>query len=132
MLSDCIYSSATLLLPDPLDHIVELPLSEDKLTKLKEAIRLAPSSFNWQPWKIKIIDDKETLTKLTELRSQVEMNNPRGINEALNNQNVHQAYQELKTFDRVLDYAIKSPLPNINRVRQKYLVQRQINGLMLL
>jgi len=37
--------------------------SED-LEKLKEAIKLAPSSFNWQPWKIKIIDNKETLEKL--------------------------------------------------------------------
>lgn len=34
------------------------------LEKLKESIILAPSSFNLQPWKIKIIDDKKTLKKL--------------------------------------------------------------------
>jgi len=37
--------------------------SED-LKILKDSIRLAPSSFNWQPWKIKIVDDKEILKKL--------------------------------------------------------------------
>jgi len=39
-------------------------ISEENLEKLKEAIRLAPSSFNWQPWKIKIISDKKVLESL--------------------------------------------------------------------
>lgn len=34
---------------------------------MKEAIRFAPSSYNIQPWKIKIISDKETLLKLQEV-----------------------------------------------------------------
>src|SRR3989338_1034177 len=37
---------------------------EDRVAKLKEMIRLAPSSFNIQPWKIKVITDKETKEKL--------------------------------------------------------------------
>ncbi|MDA3836458.1 MAG: nitroreductase family protein [Nanoarchaeota archaeon] len=39
-------------------------IKDEDLDKMKEAIRLAPSSFNWQPWKIKIVSDKETLDKL--------------------------------------------------------------------
>ena len=39
-------------------------ISDDVLEALKESIRLAPSSFNWQPWKIKIIDDPKTLKEL--------------------------------------------------------------------
>lgn len=41
-------------------------ITEEQLIKLKESIRLAPSSFNWQPWKIKVINDKEVLKKLQE------------------------------------------------------------------
>lgn len=36
----------------------------DDLKKMKEAIRLTPSSFNLQPWKVKIISDKKTLKQL--------------------------------------------------------------------
>jgi nitroreductase len=39
-------------------------IPEEDIEKMKESIRLAPSSFNWQPWKIKIVSDKETLEKL--------------------------------------------------------------------
>jgi len=39
-------------------------ISDEHLDKLKEAIRLAPSSFNWQPWKIKVISDKKVLESL--------------------------------------------------------------------
>lgn len=39
-------------------------ISNEQLENLKEVIRLTPSSFNLQPWKVKIIDDKETLNKL--------------------------------------------------------------------
>lgn len=42
-------------------------IPEEDILKLKEAIKLSPSSFNWQPWKIKIVDDKETLEKLKKL-----------------------------------------------------------------
>lgn len=41
-------------------------IKEKDLIKMKEAIRLAPSSFNWQPWKVKIIEDKEMLGRLQE------------------------------------------------------------------
>ena len=39
-------------------------ISSEHLEKLKESIRLAPSSFNWQPWKIKIVSDKKVLESL--------------------------------------------------------------------
>lgn len=39
-------------------------IPEEDISKMKEAIRLTPSSFNWQPWKVKIVEDKETLEKL--------------------------------------------------------------------
>lgn len=40
---------------------------KDKDVKImKESIRLAPSSFNLQPWKIKVISDKKELMKLQE------------------------------------------------------------------
>ena len=39
-------------------------VSEEKIEELVEMIRLSPSSFNIQPWKIKIIKDKETKEKL--------------------------------------------------------------------
>lgn len=35
-------------------------VSEEKLHELLEFIRMAPSSFNIQPWKIKIISDQKT------------------------------------------------------------------------
>jgi nitroreductase / dihydropteridine reductase len=39
-------------------------IPEESVTKLKEFIRFSPSSFNIQPWKIKIITDSETKQKL--------------------------------------------------------------------
>jgi len=42
----------------------EIP--EDKVNELLEIIRMAPSSFGIQPWKIKVIKDKETKEKLLE------------------------------------------------------------------
>lgn len=39
-------------------------IEEDKLNELFELIRLSPSSFNIQPWKIKVVSDKETKEKL--------------------------------------------------------------------
>lgn len=39
-------------------------VSEDKIDELLEIIRLSPSSFNVQPWRIKVISDKETKEKL--------------------------------------------------------------------
>ena len=40
-------------------------LEESKVEKLLELIRYAPSSFNIQPWIIRIISDKETKEKLS-------------------------------------------------------------------
>jgi nitroreductase / dihydropteridine reductase len=37
---------------------------EEKIARLKEIIRLAPSSFGLQPWKIKIVTDAATKEKL--------------------------------------------------------------------
>jgi len=39
-------------------------VSEEQLTKIKEMIKQAPSSFGLQPFKIKIISDKDTKKKL--------------------------------------------------------------------
>lgn len=39
-------------------------IPEEKFEKLLEIIRLSPSSFNIQPWKIKIVKDKQILEKL--------------------------------------------------------------------
>lgn len=39
-------------------------ISEDKLNELLELIRLAPSSFNIQPWKIKIVTDSGLKEKI--------------------------------------------------------------------
>ena len=39
-------------------------IPEEDILKLKEAIRFAPSWFNIQPWKIKVVEDKEMLSKL--------------------------------------------------------------------
>src|SRR3989344_5026137 len=41
-------------------------IPESKLNELLEIIRMAPSSFNIQPWVIKIVSDKETKEKLLE------------------------------------------------------------------
>lgn len=40
-------------------------IPQDKITELFEMIRLSASSFNIQPWKIKVITDAETKKKLT-------------------------------------------------------------------
>lgn len=37
---------------------------EKDLNEILEAVRLAPSSFNLQPWKIKVVSEKEILKKL--------------------------------------------------------------------
>ncbi len=37
---------------------------QEKVDELLEMIRLAPSSYNLQPWKIKVIEDQETKVKL--------------------------------------------------------------------
>lgn len=39
-------------------------LPEKKVQQLLEWVRLAPSSYNMQPWKIKIIEDAETKQEL--------------------------------------------------------------------
>lgn len=39
-------------------------ISEDKVNELLELIRLSPSSFNIQPWKIKIVTDQKMKEKL--------------------------------------------------------------------
>ncbi len=39
-------------------------VEESTMKKLYELIRLAPSSYNLQPWKIKVITDEETKVKL--------------------------------------------------------------------
>lgn len=41
------------------------PVPEQKIDELKEMIRLAPSSFNLQPWKILVITDTATKEKLS-------------------------------------------------------------------
>ena len=41
-------------------------IEPEKIGRLKEIIRLAPSSFNLQPWKVKVVEDKDTLEKLQE------------------------------------------------------------------
>lgn len=41
-------------------------IPEEDFEKLKKAILMAPSWFNIQPWRIKIVRDKETLEKLQE------------------------------------------------------------------
>ena len=43
---------------------LETPIEKEKLDKCLEAARLAPSACNKQPWRFKIIDDKETLAKI--------------------------------------------------------------------
>lgn len=42
-------------------------ISKEKVDKLLELIIYAPSSFNLQPWKIKIVTDQETKGKLSPL-----------------------------------------------------------------
>ena len=39
-------------------------IPDEKVEELKQLIQFAPSSFNLQPWKIKVITDKETKEKL--------------------------------------------------------------------
>lgn len=39
-------------------------IKNSDIVKMKEVIKLAPSSFNLQPWKIKIVSDKNLLKKL--------------------------------------------------------------------
>ncbi len=39
-------------------------IPEEKINSIIEAIRLSPSSYNLQPWRIKIIKDQETKEKL--------------------------------------------------------------------
>lgn len=39
-------------------------IPQDKVDELLDIIRLAPSSYNIQPWKIKVIEDQETKEKL--------------------------------------------------------------------
>jgi len=39
-------------------------IPKDKIDKLKEIVRMAPSSFNLQTWKIKVVEDEETKMKL--------------------------------------------------------------------
>jgi len=39
-------------------------VKEEDLERMKESIRLSPSSFNLQPWKIKIVDNQDTLKEL--------------------------------------------------------------------
>ena len=49
-------------------------ISDEQLKLLKEAIRLSPSSFNSQPWKVKVVSDqktKELLKPLTWNQEQV-------------------------------------------------------------
>ncbi len=41
-------------------------IPEERLNELLEMVRLAPSSFNLQPWKVKVIADDETKKKLLE------------------------------------------------------------------
>lgn len=42
----------------------EKKISDKKIDELLEIIRLTPSSLNFQPWKIKIVDNQETKNKL--------------------------------------------------------------------
>lgn len=42
-------------------------ISDEKIKELLELIRMAPSSFGLQPWKVKVITDKETKEKLLPL-----------------------------------------------------------------
>lgn len=41
-------------------------INEDIIEKLKDIIRLSPSSINSQPWKFSFIDDKQTKQRLAE------------------------------------------------------------------
>ena len=41
-------------------------VSEEKLTRILDAVRIAPSAKNLQPWKFIIVKDKETKKKLAE------------------------------------------------------------------
>jgi nitroreductase / dihydropteridine reductase len=43
-----------------------IQVPEGKIKELIEVIRLAPSAFGLQPWKVKIVSDKETKKKLLE------------------------------------------------------------------
>lgn len=48
-------------------------ISEEKINELLEIIRMAPSSLNVQPWKIKVISDLETKKKLfRETKNQIQ------------------------------------------------------------
>jgi nitroreductase len=44
---------------------LDKPVEEEKLLKLAEAVRLAPSACNAQPWRIVFVTDKELKTKVT-------------------------------------------------------------------
>ncbi len=46
---------------------LEKPVEEDKLLKVLEAARWAPSSRNSQPWAFVVVKSKETRKKLKEL-----------------------------------------------------------------
>jgi nitroreductase len=41
------------------------PVSEDDLSKILEAGRLAPSAKNWQPWDFVLVTDRNQLSDLT-------------------------------------------------------------------
>ena len=53
-------------------------ISEEDIEKLKEILRLSPSSINGQPWKFIFISDQETKSKLAE----VSYSNKQRINDA--------------------------------------------------
>ncbi len=46
------------------------PVGEDKLTKILEAVRWAPSWVNYQPWEIVIVDDVKVKAALAECVSE--------------------------------------------------------------
>ncbi|RLF20947.1 MAG: hypothetical protein DRZ82_00685 [Thermoprotei archaeon] len=48
-------------------HYLPKPVEEEKLLKILEACRWAPSARNLQPWELIVIKDKSTLRKLAKL-----------------------------------------------------------------
>ena len=42
------------------------PVEQEKLDYIMECVRLAPSAVNLQPWRFRIVTDKETIGKITE------------------------------------------------------------------
>ena len=47
------------------------PIPKDKLLRVLEAARLAPSGSNRQPWKFVVVKDRQTRQKLAQARLEI-------------------------------------------------------------